>query len=175
MLQDFQWTVEEGGVGEELQQQRRRQVWEREQGLGLVSQTSGAWRSWDQKVGGKCLSMSDSCCDSCFTALNRGLMLSHHSQKVLSGGLSWVHVMAWLLCHDRDSNPGLRCHSVMLYHCSTEGCWIQMRSTKKVTKNYLFISKSKNKVLAYNPQQNLVLEKNKVLRRAKIVSKGTKS
>ncbi len=50
-------------------------------------------------------------------------------------------------CQARESNPGLQCRSVMLYHFSTERCWTQMWGSTKVTK--------------------IVLPKNKVLRRAK--------
>ncbi len=105
-------------------------------------------------------------------ALNRGLMLSHHSQKVLSGRLGWVHVMAGLFCQARESNPGLRCRSVMFYHCSTERCWTQMRGTTKVTKNSPLFPRATTKELSIQIPTKRVLErktvpKNKVLRRAK--------
>ncbi len=105
-------------------------------------------------------------------ALNRGLMLSHHSQKVFSGRLGWVHVMAGLFCQAQESNPGLQCRSVMFYHCSTERCWTQMRGTTKVTKNSPLFPRAKTKELSIQIPTKKGLgknnsSKNKVLRRAK--------
>ncbi len=110
-------------------------------------------------------------------ALNRGLMLSHHSQKVLSGRLGWVHVMAGLFCQARESNPGLRCRSVMFYHCSTERCWTQMRGTTKVTKIVLYFQEQQQKSLAYRSQQKgswkeKQFQKIKYLEEQKILSVG---
>ncbi len=75
-------------------------------------------------------------------------------------------------CQARESNLGLRCRSVMFYHCFTERCWTQMRGTTKVTKNSPLFPRATTKELSIQIPTKRVLErktvpKNKVLRRAK--------
>ncbi len=77
-----------------------------------------------------------------------------------------------ITCQARESNPGIRCCSVMFYHCSTERCWTQMRGTTKVTKNSPLFPRAKTKELSIQIPTKKGLgknngSKNKVLRRAK--------